>query len=256
MLKSNLYERTLYLNKEIDYLFNCEIREYDLKSAGLNLIKYFKLLPQDKIDYLDKMDKEARNKEIGMLQKQKEFAKQLKDAFTEARRMFFDANNIEDYEVLSVKKDAIFIIRKLCFNNTFDNLEFRVKNQYLGYMHLNNKEFYYTSPDDPLDVKGFGTEVQYYHGEYMLDFIRDVFTNAIYCSRNDTINQLVKFVRAYKHKYLDYGYYRMLDEEMYYEVIDGDERFKIKDIESDEVDIDITYNYFKYIIPISCIFID
>ena len=94
MLKSNLYERTLYLNKEIDYLFNCEIREYDLKSAGLNLIKYFKLLPQDKIDYLDKMDKEARNKEIGMLQKQKEFDKQLKDAFTEARRMFFDANNI------------------------------------------------------------------------------------------------------------------------------------------------------------------
>ena len=43
MLKSKLYERTLYLNKEIDYLFNCEIREYDLKSAGLNLIKYFKL---------------------------------------------------------------------------------------------------------------------------------------------------------------------------------------------------------------------
>ena len=256
MLKSKLYERTLYLNKEIDYLFNCEIREYDLKSAGLNLIKYFKLLPQDKIDYLSKMDKVERNKEIGMLQKNKDFAKVLKDAFTEARRMFFDANNIEDYEVLSVKKDAIFIIRKLCFNNTFGDLEFRVKNQYLGYMHLNNKEFYYTDPETPLDVKGFGADVEYYHGEYMLDFIRDVFTNAIYCSRLDAIRELTKFVSAYRHKYLDYGYYRMLDEEMYYDVIDDGERFKVKDVESDDVNIDITYNYFKYIIPIACIFID
>ena len=48
----------------------------------------------------------------------------------------------------------------------------------------------------------------------------------------------------------------MLDEEMYYDVIDDGERFKVKDVESDDVNIDITYNYFKYIIPIACIFID
>ena len=256
MIKSDLYERTLYLNKGIDYLFNCEIREYDLKSAGLNLIKYYKLLPESKIESLEMMDKESRNKEIGMIQKDHDFAKALKCAFTDARRMFFDANNLTDFDVLAVKKDALFILRKLCVNRKFENLEFRVKNQYLGYMHLNNKEFYYTNPGTQLDVKGFGADVHYYHDDYMLDFIRDVFTNAIYCARRDTINQLVRFIRAYKNKYLDYGYYRMLDEDMYYEVMDGDERFKIRDIESDEVDIDITFNYFKYIIPISCIFID
>ena len=43
---SALYTKTNYLNKNIDYLLNTDIREYDLKSAGLSLIKYFKLLPE------------------------------------------------------------------------------------------------------------------------------------------------------------------------------------------------------------------
>ena len=41
-MTSSLYERTLYLNKDIDYIINSEIREYDLKSAGLSLIKEFR----------------------------------------------------------------------------------------------------------------------------------------------------------------------------------------------------------------------
>ena len=38
-LRTNLYERTTYLNKDIDYLFNIDIREYDLKDAGFSIIK-------------------------------------------------------------------------------------------------------------------------------------------------------------------------------------------------------------------------
>ena len=52
---SQLYVRSGYLNRDIDYLLNTDIREYDLKSAGLSLIKQFKLLPQNDIAYLDKI---------------------------------------------------------------------------------------------------------------------------------------------------------------------------------------------------------
>lgn len=256
-MTSSLYERTLYLNKDIDYIINSEIREYDLKSAGLSLIKEFQLAPPKVISQLELMDKEPRNKEIGMMQKNKGFAEDLKHAFVEARRMFFEANGIEDSDVLSIKKDAIFIVRKRCDEQITDNLQFRVKNQYLGYMYLNRVEFYYTSPTDIIDVKGLGPDVQTYHGDYMLDYIRDVFAGAIYSSHNELVKQICKFVSAYRLNRLEYGYYRRLDESFFYDVIDPEVgHMSIKDVDDNEqVTLDITYNYFNYLVPIANIFI-
>ena len=254
---SQLYSRSGYLNRDIDYLLNTDIREYDLKSAGLSLIKQFKLLPQNDIAYLDKMEKVPRNKQIGMLQKNKDFAKQLLDCFSEARRMFFEANDIQDSDILTIKKDAIFVISKVCHNNVFGHLDFRVKNQYLGYMFLNKKEFYYTDSDTDLDVKGLGSDVLYYHGDYMLDFMKDVFTMSIYSPRESLISYITKFVSDYRNRRLAYGYYRNLDVGNFYTVIDDDVgRMNILNVDDDEdVNLDITYNYFNYILPIANIYI-
>ena len=62
LLKSN------WTNKEIKYLKNVSIVEYDLQSGGLNIIKQFKLLPQEKINQLESFDKEKRNIAVGKLQ--------------------------------------------------------------------------------------------------------------------------------------------------------------------------------------------
>ena len=45
-----LYKRSIYLNRDIDYLFNSEIIEYDIQEAGFNIIKYFKLLSESEIE--------------------------------------------------------------------------------------------------------------------------------------------------------------------------------------------------------------
>ena len=37
-------EKTNYLNKDIQYLKNIQISEYDIKSAGFSVIKFQKLL--------------------------------------------------------------------------------------------------------------------------------------------------------------------------------------------------------------------
>ena len=44
---SQLYKRTTWLNKNIDFSFGSSITEYDMKSAVLSLIKEFKMLPDD-----------------------------------------------------------------------------------------------------------------------------------------------------------------------------------------------------------------
>ena len=53
MLATNLVEKDLYLNKSISYLKNVKITEYDMKTAGFNIIRELKLLNQEKINELE-----------------------------------------------------------------------------------------------------------------------------------------------------------------------------------------------------------
>ena len=39
----NLYEKDLYVNKDIECIIDTPIIEYDIKQAGYNLTKYYKL---------------------------------------------------------------------------------------------------------------------------------------------------------------------------------------------------------------------
>lgn len=256
MLQHELWKKTGYLNKDIDYLFNCEIREYDLKAADMSLMKQFKLVSAETIASLEKMDNQARHVRTGMMQKDKKFAKVLVEAFKEARRMFFEANDIETSDVLSIKKDAIFIINKDCVHHTFGALDFRIKNRYLGYMNLNRLELYFTDSNTPLDVKGLGKEAPEKHKDYLLDFIRDVFSYRIYNSYPQLIHLITEFITAYRNRELDIGYYRQMDSQSYFRVRDHDEDILIDGVSEDAIDqIDISYNYAHYLIPIVNFFI-
>lgn len=256
-MTSTLYEKTIYLNKDIEYLFNCEIREYDMEHAGLSLLKEYKLVPESKIAQLEKMEKEPRNKEIGMLQRNIQgLAKALNESFVLARKQFFEANNIEDSEVLSIKKDAIFIIKRLCKKTTFGNINFRLKNQYLGYLYLNKTEFYYKDADTDLEVKGLNEDTVKLHQGYMLDFLKDVFTVTLHSERRSIIHFLTSFIKSYRNNELAYGYYRELNNDAFYKVKSEDEIIAISNIDEDEnPQLDITYNYFMYLVPLANIFI-
>lgn len=256
MMKS-LYERSLYLDKDIDYLFNCEIREYDMQEAGFNLIREFKLLKPKQIEYLETLDKDQRHIRIGLYQKDKDFANIMKEAFIKARKIFFEQNELNDSDILSIKKDAIFVIKKQCINNKYGFINFRIKNQYLGYLHLNKMEFYYTNPNTDLDIKNVNEESITYQKEYMIDFIKDLFTMVIYNDRKAVIKYLTDFIKLYRSNQLENGYYRELNRDSFYEIYDDDMVVRLKDLDPNynpEL-INKTYNYFKYLVPIVNIFI-
>ena len=50
-------KNTLYLNKNLSYIKNVSIVEYDIKSAGFSVIKEKKLLPEKVITKLEGMKK-------------------------------------------------------------------------------------------------------------------------------------------------------------------------------------------------------
>lgn len=243
-----LYENHLYLNKNIDYIISHEIIEYDIRSAGYNIIKYYNLLPQKYIDVLENLDKKEKQIQIGKYQRDfKGFSDELTNAFTMIRGEFFDKNDIKDDEVLAIKKDAIILLRR-CDNLTFGNIEFVNKNEYSSYFHINDLEFYV---NNMLTLKGLGENALKLHKEYMLDTLAKILKSFEICNRKVIVNNVVKFADLYKSKELHDEYYRELNNDSLF-------RYKIdvmgNSVGMDTIDsldnIDISYNYLRYIVPL------
>lgn len=200
-------EKSIWFNPNIEYLFDKEIYEYDLEDAGFNIIKQYNLLPQNEIERLSKIEKGfKRHKEIGIMQRDKNLSDALSNKFTEVRRMFIEANNIKDYNLISVKKDAFFIIgsvRKL----KFDKLKFNTKNSYSSYIrftNIQNIEIYYGN--NGIDVKGIRESSLNKHRIYILEFIINTI-KGIENNSSSVKRKLISFIDKYKQGDLDEEYY-------------------------------------------------
>lgn len=154
-----IYNKHNYINKNVLSIRDVYIREYDIKSAGLNIIYHKNYITEKEYNILKNMDKTKRNVTIGKwLRSNKEVNKVMMDEFIEIRRKFFEANEIQDDEVLSIKKDAIFLVNKEVFNLDIDGYIFIKKHEYTDYFRIDNKEFYYDKYNDKLDIKGLPEE--------------------------------------------------------------------------------------------------
>jgi hypothetical protein len=212
-----IYEYDNYLDKSIPYLTSTEIVEYDISSAGLSLSRYYKLLPEEKLNEIELLPKHNRHIAIGRICMVNEVYndKLNKHAFKDIRKEFFEANSIKDEDVLSIKKDAIFLKRRIS-KTTFGCVEFKIKNVYSSYYRINKKEFYLAS--DHVDVKGIHDDKLILHREYMLDFIFNILKMIETKPIEYVRKELVEFTNHYKRGNLHIGYYRELNDESCYRV--------------------------------------
>ena len=250
--QKKLYESHNYLNKNISSL-KLPIKEYDMKEAGFSLIKEFDLLPSNQIIQLSQYTKQIRTIEIGkLIENDSKLGRNLMECFIKARKKFFENNNLNDIDILSIKKDAIFVIKKTCHNLKFgDNIEFVMKNRYTSYYYFNKCEFYYSSINKKLDIKGVS-----YKNHPLFEEIKNIF----HCNeiiKNEDI--VYKKLQLFRNNYLNYKLplecYRLLSPNNNY-------RFKTKkgmkffdinvdDIEEDKKEeLDISYNYLHFIQPL------
>lgn len=251
---SRLYENDKYLNKDIEYIFGNEIIEYDLKSAGFNILCHFNLISDSTKNKLANMGKKERQVQIGIMQKNnKEFAQKLSNGFKEARRLFFEANNIGDLDILSVKKDAIFTL-KPCRNVRFGNLFFDTKNKYTSYLYLNRFEFLYNQ--DKIDIKGIDDNNVVLHNDGFLLFLKDYFMYKENMTNDYVRKFIIDFAKDYKEKELPIEFYRELNKNSLYKTNMVFNKHDIYLTGTNNIDIlDISYNYLNYIIPLTRILI-
>ena len=249
-MNENLYKKDNWINPNMSYLFNAVITEYDMREAGFSLIKEYQLLSQEEILELSKYSKDERHVRIGKLQKKyPDLSKKLSDAFAEARKTFFDLNGLEQDKILSIKKDAIFTLKKCETQEIGAHVVFRPKHEYTSYIHLDKTlEFYYHPTE--CSVKGLGKKGVAKHKDYMSDIINRFCMKMEQDSSRHALEYMTRFVNYYKKRELDVEYYRTYNQRSEFILIDEPEVFYDK-ISQDDIDrLDITYNYFNVILKL------
>jgi hypothetical protein len=220
-----------------------------MREAGYNLSIAYKLLSKDKIEELGRMKKDRRKIEIGKLQRDnKEYKERLAKAFQEARRMFFEINNLQVDEIISIRKDAIFTTRYCEYQKFLDCIEFRPKNEYSSYIRLNKKiELYYSQ--DKMDIKGLSDETIDYHKDYMIHFIRLFFQKMETEDSAAVLGFMRRFIDRYKRRELPIGYYRRFDRDPRFDTYDDSLKF-YEYWEDQKDDLNIKFNYTEVLIKL------
>lgn len=236
----------------VSYLVGNYIREYDISKANINILLYKGLIDKETYDRFYVMPKKERAIKIGlMLRDNQELNMALTAGFAEMRNMFFIENDVQDYEVLAVKKDAIFLIGKQAPHTQFGNVEFKCKNVYTSFYRLAGIEYYYyldtINQVEKLDVKGISDNMLAYHEPYMLDFLRYIFFSIQTGQIQDVIKDIQRFSADMTSGKLDMGYYRELNNRSLFRsraVIAGNRiyyRYPVRSVKP--IDIDCSFNY-------------
>lgn len=244
-----LYDKVNYTS-DISYLNNVFIYEYDISKANINVLYSKGAIDKDTYNYLYTAHRDIRQVYIGKLQgENKEIVDILKAGIIEAKKNLFEANNIQDYEVLSIKNDAVFIINRMLRTTQFGLIDFKCKNRYTSFYKLNNLEAYYYydsfTKSEELEIKGISDDKLILHENYMFQLLKDIFYTA------QTVN-IEMAMRMLKDFYLEYITLKLPIE--YYRPFNSDSIFHYKfktisgagystDMEPVCVEaLDITYN--------------
>ena len=221
-----------------------------MKDAGFNIIKRDKLLDYKMIKKLELMNKKDRSVYIGKLQiKNKDLTRNLMNGFIKSRREFIEINKINNKDILYIKKDSFLLINKpFLFKTKLDKyIEFRKKNEYIAYININNNEHYYNK--DKLTIKGYEKNIVIEQEKYWFDFIKNVLELLLKNKKEDLIKNLVEFRKLYLNRKLDIKFYKELNTDYTYRILDTE--LGINEIDKTLINnIDIEYNYLMYFVPL------
>lgn len=235
-------------NTSIPFIHGEEIIEWDIHSANTSLMRYYKLCDEKLIEKAESLKKDERVIFIGkMMRKSKDFAINLENAFTSIMKEFIKVNNLQEEDIVSFKKDAVFVRNKKITTSKFGEVEFIPKNKYSGLILIPGYEFYYS--ENTIDVKGISDDVLPLHKDGVLAFISNIME--VYSSFNDLNRFLKSYSDAYKKRELYYNAYREFTSDSKFRVMMFGEEVLMDEI-NDELlqSTNIIFNYMKIYLPI------
>lgn len=218
-MTQTIYRKHNYTRRDVNYIKNTPITEYDMSNAGINILLTHGKFTKEFVDYLNTLDKLTKNITVGkILQEHPDWNKLMMEEFIKIRGEFMYLNNLEDSDILSIKKDAIFVInKKPKILQVHENYIFREKGVYDTYLNVRNKEFYINIEKGTYDVKGFSKKVVDIQEDCFIDFI-------ITCTLLDKEDRfkLYQHIKNFRNDFLEYK----LDKEFYYDLEEDGYKYK------------------------------
>ena len=244
MITNYLYTKTLY-SIPSNFIIH-PIYEYDIKKANISILLNEGCITKDQYDYLYRAPNEERKVTIGLMQKDNpELSNILKEGFEKARYKLVSHNNIQDNEIISIRKDAMFITRPLRYTN-FGYINFIQKSIYSMMIKVNKLEFYFNLREDgyDLDVKGIKDEKLDKHQPFYLSALCEIFSEIQLKKYDSAVHYILDFIRQYNSFKLPIGFYREFNQSSLYRINTFNSIFYIDDIsENDDLlSIDISAN--------------
>ena len=238
-------------NKDILFINNELIQEWDIKSANTSLLEMYDLYPKDKLNKISKLRKQDREITIGkLIRKFPDVGKGLEDAFTDIINRFVKDNNIKDENIISIKKDSVFVRNtEIKISSYEDCVYFVNKNKYTNYMYISPYEIYYDKYTSNIEIKGMSNDNYQYHENGIFDFLKDVFD--ISYNPYQLQKYLKQYAKDYKERKLPLNSYREFNMDSKFNVNIFDNNMKMEEIDESMLEYtDISYNYINIIIPI------
>ncbi len=234
-------------NRDYPFIVNNNIIEWDIRSANTSLMRYYQLYDDKTIDRIADLPKGKREVAVGkLMRKDKEFAKALESSFNTIVEEFLKSNALTMDDIVSIKKDAVFVKNHSIKQSVFGSVEFIPKNQYKHVLLLPKYEFYLS--DTTTDVKGIDDAKLELHQDGMIYFVRSVLYEA---SNWERMNQFLKeYLKSYKEKLLDFNAYREFTSDSIFRLYQHGYEVQMDEINEDDMDsLDISYNFMNIILP-------
>ena len=238
MIRSNLWSRLNY-KSTAKYILNTHITEYDLSKANINALLYTRRIDQNKYNELLSLPKEQREITVGlMIRKDNSIYKSIQEGIIEAKKRLFDANDIEDYDVLSIRNDAVFIhSRKLNTTEFPPYFTFKEKGKYNMFMSICDLDVFYNDTINPdgsinyqLDIKGISDDNVQLHANGIGGLLCEVMYRLQREDISLTIQWMTNILEKYINKQLPKEFYREFNSDSDYVINTFVRKIPSKDI--------------------------
>ena len=241
---NELYKRTLYTIKAKWFIH--EIFEYDISKANISILLQYGYISPAEYNMYAQMNRMQRQISIGRLQKNPEYKNAIANGFENARKELIVQNSINEEDIVSIKKDAMYVLRRLQVTD-FGHIHFTLRGTYTIFINCMGLEiyFYYDELTDNYDiqVKGISDELLPLHEAFM-----SVICEALRMVQKGDIKSAIEYIATIRTKYfngeLPVEYYREFNRTSVYKLSGCN--YGVMDLSEAEkrhlTCIDMTYN--------------
>lgn len=146
------------------------ITEYDIANAGVAILFVKGKINETLYKELISLDKKKRQVKTGLLLKDNPtFSKIQSDGFKEYIDKFISDNKLEEFNVLEIARDAVWVVGRAPKYTKFGTILFREKRKYTILFKYKKIFFYANSKTEEFEIRGLNTD-----NTVFCDIIKDI----------------------------------------------------------------------------------